>query len=75
MRNEDINKLKILIEAAILRLQPLKPLMREDEQEDLDYYESFDFSDKTDKNIGLSILQRLTTIETRLLKKHSSNLF
>lgn len=71
MSRQKIIILKSLIEAAISRMQPLKPLMREDELEDLEYYESFDITDYTEKKICLSILDRLTIIETRLFKKNN----
>jgi len=70
----EINKIRPLIKASISRLQPFKPLMHEDELEDVEYYESFDITDCTKKDIILSILDRLTNIETRLLKKNTSNL-
>ena len=70
----EINKIRPLIKASISRLQPFKPLMHEDELEDVEYYESFDITDYTKKDIILSILDRLTNIEKRLLKKNTSNL-
>lgn len=69
MSSEQLNKIRTSIEASLLRLQPLKPLMREDELEDVEYYESFNITNSTNKNMCLSILNRLTKIETRLLKK------
>ena len=75
MSSEQIIKLKTLIEGAISRMQPLKPFMREDELEDFEYYESFDITDYTEKKICISILDRLTIIETRLLKKNKSNFY
>lgn len=72
--NSEINKIRSLIKASISRLQPFKPFMREDELEDVAYYESFDITDYTKKDIILSILDRLTNIETRLLKKNTSNI-
>ena len=75
MSNEEIIKLRTQIEGAISRMQPLKPLMRDDELEDFEYYESFDITNSSKKEICLSILNRLTIIETRLLKKNKSNLF
>lgn len=73
MSSEHIIELSTLIEGAISRMQPLKRLMREDEFEDFEYYESFDITTYTEKKICLSILDRLTIIETRLLKKNNSN--
>ncbi|MDA9069640.1 hypothetical protein N8013_06690 [Algibacter sp.] len=75
MSSEQIIKTRALIEEAISRMQPLKPLMREDELEDFEYYESFDITNYTEKKICLSILERLTIIETRLLKKNNSNFY
>ena len=75
MSSEQIIKLRTFIEAAISRMQPLKSLMREDELEDFEYYESFDITNCTEKRICLSMLDRLTIIETRLLKKNKSNFF
>jgi len=75
MSSEQIIKLKTLIEGAISRMQTLKPFMREDELEDFEYYESFDITDYTEKKICISILDRLTIIETRLLKKNKSNFY
>lgn len=73
MSSEHKIELRTLIEGAISRMQPLKRLMREDEFEDFEYYESFDITTYTEKKICLSILDRLTIIETRLLKKNNSN--
>ena len=73
MGSEQIIKLRTLIERAISRIQPLKPLMRDYELEDFEYYESFDITNCTEKRICLSILDRLTIIETRLLKKNKIN--
>jgi len=75
MSNEEIIKLRTQIEGTISRMQALKPLMREDELEDFEYYEGFDITNHPDKKIFLSILNRLTIIETRLLKKNKSNFF
>jgi hypothetical protein len=75
MSSEQIIELRTLIEGAISRMRPLKPLMHEDELEDFEYYESFDITDYTEKKICLSILDRLTIIETRLLKKYKSNFY
>ena len=75
MSSEQIIKLRTLIEGAISRMQSLKPLMREDELENFEYYESFDITDYTKKNICLSILDRLNIIETRLLKKNKPNFY
>ena len=75
MGNEEIIKLRTQIEEVISRMQPLKPLMREDEIEDFEYYEGFDITNHTEKKICFSILNRLTIIETRLLKKNKSNFF
>jgi len=69
MSSEQLNKIRTSIEASISRLQPLKPLMHEDELEDVEYYESINITNSTNKNMCLSILDRLTNIETRLLKK------
>ncbi|GAA4938732.1 hypothetical protein GCM10023314_09200 [Algibacter agarivorans] len=75
MNSEQIIKLRTLIEEAISRMQPLKPSMREDELEDFEYYESFDITNCNEKRICLSILDRLTIIETRLLKKNKPNFY
>ena len=75
MSSEQIIELRVLIKGAIKRMQPLKPLMREDELEDFEYYESFDINVYTAKKICLSILDRLAIIETRLLKKNKSNFY
>ena len=75
MSSEQIIELRVLIKGAIKRMQPLKPLMREDELEDFEYYESFDINVNTAKKICLSILDRLTIIETRLLKKNKPNFY
>ena len=75
MSSEQINKIRTSIKASISRLQPKKPLMREDELEDVEYYESFEITEYTKKDIILSILDRLTNIETRLLKKNTSNFY
>ena len=74
MSSEQLNNIRTTIKASLLRLQPFKPLMHEDELEDVEYYESFDITNSTNKNMCLSILNRLTKIETRLLKKNTSNL-
>jgi len=55
MSSEQIIKTRALIEEAISRMQPLKPLMREDELEDFEYYESFDITNYTEKKICISI--------------------
>jgi len=75
MGNEEIIKLKTQIEEAISRMQPLKPLMREDEIEDFEYFESFEITNDTKNKLCLSILNRLTIIETRLLRKNKSNFY
>lgn len=75
MNSEQLIILRTRIRGAISRMQPLKPLMREDELEDLEYYESFDITNHTENKICLSILERLTIIETRLLKKNKSNFY
>ena len=75
MSSEHVNKIRALILEMISRLKPLKPLMREEELEDVEYYESFDITDYTKKDIILSILDRLTNIEARLLKKNKTNFF
>ena len=75
MGNEEIIKLRTQIEEAISRMQPLKPLMREDEIEDFEYFESFEITNDTKNKLCLSILNRLTIIETRLLKKNKSNFY
>ena len=75
MSSEQINKLRALIQETISRLKPMKPLMREDELEDVEYYEGFDITEYTKKDIILSILDRLTNIETRLLKKNKTSFF
>ena len=48
MSSEQIIKLRSFIKAAISRMQPLKSLMREDELEDFEYYESFDITNCTE---------------------------
>lgn len=74
MSSEQLNNIRTTIKASLSRLQPFKPFMHEDELEDVEYYESFDITNSTNKNMCLSILNRLTKIETRLLKKNTSNL-
>lgn len=75
MRSDSITQLKHLIKAAMARLQPMKSVMREDELEDLDYYESFDIAQCKEKKVVASIYNRLTNIETRLLKKQNSKVW
>jgi hypothetical protein len=75
MNSKHILELKELKKETISRMQPLKPIMHEDELEDFEYYESFEITDYTEKKICLSILDRLTIIETRLLKKNKSNFY
>jgi len=75
MRRESITQLKHSIKATMTRLQPMKSVMREDELEDVDYYESFDITNCANKKIIASILIRLTIIETRLFKKNTSILY
>lgn len=55
MNNEQTIKLRPPIEGTISRMQPLKPLMFEDELEDFEYYESFDIFDYTEKNMLINI--------------------
>jgi len=75
MHSESITQLKRLIAAAMARLQPMKSVMREDELEDLDYYESFDIAHCKEKKVVVSIHNRLTNIETRLLKKQNAKVW
>jgi hypothetical protein len=75
MGNEEIIKLRTQIEEAISKMQPLKPFMREDEIEDFEYFESFEITNDTKNKLCLSILNRLTIIKTRLLKKNKSNFY
>ena len=66
---EHIEPLGASIKEMITRLQLLKYMMREEELEDFEYYESFIITDNTNKEICFSILERLSLIETRLLKR------
>jgi hypothetical protein len=75
MNNDSIPQLKRLINAAMARLHPMKSIMREDELEDVDYYESFDIAHCKEKKIVASIHQRLTNIEARLLKKQNAKVW
>jgi len=71
MRSDSITQLKRLIAAAMARLLPMKSVMREDELEDFEYYESFDLTHCKEKKVVSSIHNRLTNIETRLLKRQN----
>jgi hypothetical protein len=70
MSIEPIEQLRASIKELIARLQSLKYLMWEEELEDFEYYESFIITDQTNKEICFSILERLSLIETRLLKRN-----
>ena len=70
MSIEQIGPLRASIKEIMTRLQALKYLMREEELEDFEYYESFIITDHTNKEICFSILERLSLIETRLLKRN-----
>ena len=67
---EHIEPLGASIKEMITRLQLLKYMMREEELEDFEYYESFIITDQTNKEICFSILERLSLIEARLLKRN-----
>jgi hypothetical protein len=67
---EHIEPLGASIKEMITRLQLLKYMMREEELEDFEYYESFIITDNTNKEICFSILERLSLIEARLLKRN-----
>jgi len=69
MSIEPIEQLRVSIKELIARLQSFKYLMWEEELEDFEYYESFIITDQTNKEICFSILERLSLIETRLLKR------
>ena len=69
MSIEPIEQLRASIKELIARLQSFKYLMWEEELEDFEYYESFIITDHTNKEICFSILERLSLIETRLLKR------
>ena len=69
MSIEPIEQLRVSIKELIARLQSFKYLMWEEELEDFEYYESFIITDHTNKEICFSILERLSLIETRLLKR------
>lgn len=71
MRRESITQLKHSIKVTMTRLQTMKSLMREDELEDVDYYESFDITNCANKKIIGSIFKRLTNIEIKLLKRQN----
>ena len=70
MSIEPIKQLRASIKELIARLQSLKYLMWEEELEDFEYYQSFIITDHTNKEICFSILERLSLIETRLLKRN-----
>ena len=70
MSIEQIEQLRASIKELIARLQFFKYLMWEEELEDFEYYESFIITDHTNKEICFSILERLSLIETRLLKRN-----
>jgi len=70
MSIEPIEQLRASIKELIARLQSFKYLMWEEELEDFEYYESFIITDHTNKEICFSILERLSLIETRLLKRN-----
>jgi hypothetical protein len=70
MSIEPIEQLRVSIKELIARLQSFKYLMWEEELEDFEYYESFIITDHTNKEICFSILERLSLIETRLLKRN-----
>ena len=70
MSIEPIKQLRASIKELIARLQSLKYLMWEEELEDFQYYQSFIITDHTNKEICFSILERLSLIETRLLKRN-----
>ncbi len=69
MSIEEIEQLRVSIKKLIARLQSLKYLMWEEELEDFEYYKSFIITSHTNKEVCFSILERLSLIETRLLKR------
>jgi hypothetical protein len=70
MSSEEIEQLRVSIQELIARLQSLKYLMWEEELEDFEYYESFIITGHTNKEVCFSILERLSLIEKRLLKRN-----
>ncbi|MFH6767111.1 hypothetical protein V8G56_00065 [Gaetbulibacter aquiaggeris] len=70
MDNEQIEQLRASIKELIASLQSVKYLMWEEELEDFEYYESFIITDQTNKEVCFSILDRLSLIEKRLLKRN-----
>lgn len=70
MNIEQIEQLRASIKELIARLQPVKYLMWEEELEDFEYYESFIITDQTNKEVCFSIIDRLSLIEKRLLKRN-----
>ena len=70
MSIEQIEQLRVSIKEVIARLQSFKYLMWDEELEDFEYYESFIITDQTNKEICFSILERLSLIEARLLKRN-----
>ncbi len=70
MNDESIKELRTSILKMISRLTPMKSFMREEELEDFEYYESFKITKKTKLEVCFSIIDRLTLIEARLLKRN-----